>query len=181
MAKSACSPLMGMWVTSGANVYIPPTGGANPAHRMFSMMFHPCFDKWPLTHRHMNHWPKYRSSALEKKTLEWCSGQIGGWLKDIHDRLDGAIAVVAIQKNPGNDTGLGGYRSMEVTLLALALDYGRVKVTKAKNFAGDQNPNGWVKPFKLVNGCRIIDKHGWTRETKKGGELWNWDVSKREG
>jgi len=83
-------------------------------------------------------------------------------LKEIHDRLKGAIAVIGLQKNPGQDTGLGGWRSMEVTRLALALEYGRCKITKAKNWATEKNPNGWQMDFKLVDGCRIIpNMKGW--------------------
>ena len=91
-------------------------------------------------------------------------------LKEIHDKLNGGIAVVGLQKNPGQDTGLGGWRSMEVTRLAIALDWGRCKIVKAKNWVDpEMNPNNWVISFKLVDGCRIIPgREGWQRETKKG-------------
>jgi len=90
-------------------------------------------------------------------------------LKEIHDKLKGGIAVVGLQKNPGQDTGLGGWRSMEVTRLAIALDWSRCKITKAKNWVDpEKNPNNWVINFKLVDGCRIIPgREGWQRETKK--------------
>ena len=39
--------------------------------------------------------------------------EIGGRLREIHDKLKGAVAVVALQKNAGTQTGLGGYRGME--------------------------------------------------------------------
>ena len=93
--------------------------------------------------------------------------KMGGYIKAIHDRLDGGIAVIAIQKNPGSDTGMGGYRSMEVTRLALALDFQRVKITKAKNFVTKDNPNGWSKSFKMTGGCNITYNDGWDREVKK--------------
>jgi len=91
-------------------------------------------------------------------------------LKEIHDKLKGGIAIVGLQKNPNQDTGLGGWRSMEVTRLAIALDWGRCKIVKAKNWVDpSKNPNNWVISFKLVDGCRIIPgKEGWQRETKKG-------------
>jgi len=92
---------------------------------------------------------------------------IGRKIKEIHDRLNGGVAVIALQKNAGRDEGMGGSRSMEVARLALALDYGRVKVTKAKNFKQEnKNPNGLVKDFKIVNGSQIIDRHPWYREGK---------------
>ena len=90
-------------------------------------------------------------------------------LKEIHDKLEGGIAVVGLQKNPNQDTGLGGWRSMEVTRLAIALDWGRCKIVKAKNWVDpERNPNNWVISFKLVDGCRIIPgREGWRRETTK--------------
>jgi len=90
-------------------------------------------------------------------------------LKEIHDKLCGGIAVVGLQKNPNQDTGLGGWRSMEVTRLAIALDWGKCKIVKAKNWVDpEKNPNNWVTSFKLVDGCRIIQsQEGWKREVKK--------------
>lgn len=93
---------------------------------------------------------------------------VGRKIKEIHDRLDGGVAVIALQKNPGCDQGLGGFRSLEVARLVLALDYGRVKITKAKNFRQpDKNPNGYIKNFKLLHGSQIIDTHRWYKEEKK--------------
>jgi len=94
--------------------------------------------------------------------------EIGEKLKAIHDRLNGAVAIVCLQKNPGQDTGLGGWRSMEVTRLALALDYERVKITVGKNRRDPKkNPRGLVKNFKIVGGHQIIDRHDWGREVEK--------------
>jgi len=93
---------------------------------------------------------------------------VGKKLKAIHDRLDGAVAIVCLQKNPGQDTGLGGWRSMEVTRLALALDYEKVKITVAKNRRNpNENPRGLTKNFQIRGGSQIIDRHDWTREVEK--------------
>ena len=89
---------------------------------------------------------------------------VGKRIKEIHDKLKGAIAIICLQKNPGQDAGLGGFRSMEVARLVIALDSGRVKITKAKNYRSKVNPNGLIKNFKLINGCQIIDKYDWFRE-----------------
>ena len=92
---------------------------------------------------------------------------IGRAIKSIHDHLAGAVAVVAIQKNPGSDVGLGGWRSAEVSRLYLSLDRNRVKITDAKNFRQpDKNPNGWVRNFSIKHGCLITMKGGWQREVK---------------
>jgi len=92
---------------------------------------------------------------------------VGRSLKAIHDKLKGAICVVALQKNPGQDVGLGGWRSAEVTRLYLSLDKGRVKITDAKNYRTEKNPNGLMRDFKLYHGCEITTKHGWYRGEKE--------------
>jgi len=84
--------------------------------------------------------------------------KMGKMIKDIHDRLDGSVAIIAIQKNPNVDTGLGGFRSLEVTRLALAIDYGRIKIVKAKNFSGETNPNGLGQ---------LIEQGDWHKDQRK--------------
>ena len=93
---------------------------------------------------------------------------VGKELKAIHDNLDGAVCVVAIQKNPGCDVGLGGWRSAEVSRLYLSLDRGRCKITDAKNFRNpEDNPNGKIRNFKLLHGCQIIHQGGWKHENRE--------------
>jgi len=93
---------------------------------------------------------------------------IGGKIKDIWASLKGAIAIVCIQKNPGIDTGLGGYRTLEKPRLYLALDTGRLKIVKAKNWKGDENPNGQMVNFKLYHGCQFSGNGSWYRDVNKG-------------
>ena len=92
---------------------------------------------------------------------------MGKKIKDIHDALNGSVAIIAIQKNPGTDVGLGGFRSLEVTRLALAIDFGRIKIVKAKNFSSEDNPNGLVTNFNILHGSQLIQKGGWHKDTKK--------------
>lgn len=87
--------------------------------------------------------------------------EIGGKLAEIHRRLDGAIAIVALQKNKGVDTGLGGYRTLEKPRLALAMEPGILKIVKAKNWKTQANPNGKVIEFKIVNGCKFMARERW--------------------
>jgi len=90
---------------------------------------------------------------------------VGKELKAIHDNLQGAVVVIAIQKNPGSDVGLGGWRSAEVSRLYLSLDRGRVKITDAKNFRKpDANPNGKVRRFGIRHGCQITCNSEWHNE-----------------
>lgn len=93
---------------------------------------------------------------------------VGRALKAIHDNLNGAVAIIAIQKNPGSDVGLGGWRSAEVSRLYLSLDKGRAKITDAKNFRHtDKNPNGKIRHFSIKNGCQITCQKGWQKEIKE--------------
>lgn len=93
--------------------------------------------------------------------------KIGGYIKQIHDALDGAIAIIGLQKNPGSETGLGGYRMLEVTRLAIALEFQKVKVIKAKNFRNPaNNPNGMHKKFTLHDGYKIRCDDTWHEEVK---------------
>jgi len=93
--------------------------------------------------------------------------KMGAYIKDIHAKLDGAIAIICIQKNPGSDDGIGGKRTMEKARLALALSPGECKITKAKNFKSKDNPNQAVYKFKLVNGCKLVEVETWSKQTIK--------------
>lgn len=94
---------------------------------------------------------------------------MGKKIKNIHDNLHGSIAIIAIQKNPGSDVGLGGFRSLEVTRLALAIDFGRLKIVKAKNYIGE-NPNGMVMNFAIHQGSQLTRTQGWHMDNKSKGE-----------
>ena len=87
--------------------------------------------------------------------------EIGGRLAEIHSKLKGAIAIVALQKNRGTDMGLGGFRSLEKPRLALAMSPGVLKIVKAKNWKNAENPNGKEVHFKIVNGCDFIQTKDW--------------------
>lgn len=87
--------------------------------------------------------------------------RVGGMLKAIHDKLNGALAIVALQKNRGTDLGLGGGRSLEKPRLYLSLDPGVCRIVKAKNWKTQTNPNGLQLNFKTVDGCRLLPEGDW--------------------
>lgn len=87
--------------------------------------------------------------------------EVSGRLAEIHNKLKGAVAIVALQKNPGQDAGLGGMRSLEKPRLYLAMGHGYMKVVKAKNWLSSENPNGKQVNFKIVSGCNFIQTQGW--------------------
>lgn len=91
--------------------------------------------------------------------------QVGKFLQKIYNKLNKGIALVALQKNPGAATGLGGYRGMEKPRLYLNMDIGKIKIAKAKNWRTLENPNGLVQEFKIVQGCEFIPvAGGWYKE-----------------
>jgi hypothetical protein len=96
--------------------------------------------------------------------------RVGGMLKAIHDKLQGALAIVALQKNKGTDLGMGGGRSLEKPRLYLALEPGLCRIVKAKNWKTATNPNGLQLKFKTVDGCKLLPQGDWFRniEDAKG-------------
>jgi len=97
--------------------------------------------------------------------------KMGGYLREIHDKLTTGICIVAIQKNRGADFGLGGGRGLEKPRLyvTLSADGGQVcmaKIAKAKNYIG-QNPNGKQIAFTLTDGWKIEEKTSWHYPAKE--------------
>jgi len=85
---------------------------------------------------------------------------VGEKIKQIHAALNGAVAIIAIQKNKGADMAVGGNRTMEKARLVVNIEPGKSKITKAKNFVNPEfNPNGAMCDWKLVNGCRFVLKN----------------------
>jgi hypothetical protein len=94
--------------------------------------------------------------------------EIGGLLTDIFNALDKGVAVVAIQKPAGRDTGVGGARTLDKARLYMAIEPGILKIVKGKIWRNENiNPNGmWVK-WLLGGGAnfKII-------QDVEGGEDW---------
>jgi len=90
--------------------------------------------------------------------------KMGEYMRQIHDKLDGAIAIVCIQKNKGAEKGLGGNRTEEKARLILQIMPGKLKIQMAKNWKSKDNPNNKCIDFKLVNGARLIQSGDWYTE-----------------
>lgn len=94
--------------------------------------------------------------------------EIGGKLNDIFRKLNKGIALIAIQKNMDTDYGLGGQRGIEKADLYIAMDGGRVRIIKGKNWVNDyQNPDGMSLDFKIVKGSKFIMTGEWNGKPKK--------------
>ncbi len=89
--------------------------------------------------------------------------KVGGMIKEIFDKLKKGIAIIALQKNPKTDWGLGGLRSVEKARLYLAIEHGKMKIVKGKNWATEVNPNGLTRGFKLYQGAKFTPTTDWKR------------------
>lgn len=89
--------------------------------------------------------------------------KVGYYIKQIFDKLHNGIAIIALQKNPRTDYGLGGMRSTEKARLYLAMGGNEVKIMVGKNWVTESNPVGLVRSFKLVQGCKFIPTSEWER------------------
>jgi hypothetical protein len=81
---------------------------------------------------------------------------VGAEISKIHRRLDGAIAIICIQKNPGVDHGLGGWRAYEKPRLALNIEKTNVEIVKCKNYVTKNSPRGKRFYFKVEDGHKLI-------------------------
>lgn len=111
--------------------------------------------------------------------------RMGEGIRKIHDVLDGALAFIAIQKNPNNELPLGGSRVTEKSRLHLSISYiygntypHKLKIDVGKNWAQEgENPRGLYVNYKLGGGCflkadcTLNPPHIWNREKPqpKGG------------
>jgi hypothetical protein len=90
--------------------------------------------------------------------------KVGGLIREIYDKLNKGVAVIALQKNRGADFGLGGMRGLEKARLYLTLEPGKAKIVKAKNWVDPvRNPNGLTMDFSLVKGARFLTDDSWKK------------------
>jgi hypothetical protein len=80
--------------------------------------------------------------------------EIGGMLTDIYDCLRKGVAVVAIQKPTGRNTGVGGERTLDKARLYMAIEPGIIRIIKAKLWRQEcVNPNGLFVKWTLSGGA----------------------------
>ena len=89
-------------------------------------------------------------------------------MQKIHEQLKGALAVIAIQKDPGRSLGRGASFSLEKARLYVTLDYGKAKIVSCKNWLEDNplgnSPRGYECRYSIFNGSEIRKKSpGWNR------------------
>ena len=88
--------------------------------------------------------------------------KMGLFIRDIYEKLNKGIAIIAIQKNRGRDQGLGGERTEEKARLYLAMEHNKIKIVKGKNWTNPEiNPQGLEREFNLVKGCKFMPTTEW--------------------
>jgi hypothetical protein len=96
--------------------------------------------------------------------------KVGGMMKDIYEKLNKGIAIIALQKKRGADTGKGGDVTREKPRLYLSMENGKMCIEKGKNWRHEGiNPNGLQCEYKLVNGSKFLISSPWAY--KDGREL----------
>lgn len=88
--------------------------------------------------------------------------RVKGMIAAVWRKLQGAIAIIALQKPQGRDFAWGGEGSLEKARLAFALEQGKIKIVSAKNWKTRVNPRGKELRFKLVDGCKFIETDAWS-------------------
>lgn len=81
------------------------------------------------------------------------------WVANIHDRLDGAVAVISVQRKQGSDFGYGGPMLNARPRLVLNLDWRKCTIVKVKfwkNKESGYNPNGMFFEWDLKDGWNPI-------------------------
>lgn len=102
--------------------------------------------------------------------------QIGTIIEGIQSKLKKGIALIALQKDPNKERGLGGMFSEHLASLYLAMDFNRLTCVKAKEWNNGHNPNHEIYGFDIVEfGSKFHNirpvkqcpKCKWTRDNTK--------------
>ncbi len=98
------------------------------------------------------------------------SYNIGMVIQSIQSKLAGGkgIALIVIQKSPGNILGRGATYSLDLTSVYLTIDFGVMHVVKVKEWQG-HNPNNDIYGFEIVAGGTKFHR---IRKIKKCPKCW---------
>lgn len=93
---------------------------------------------------------------------------VADYMRQIHERLAGGIAIIAMQKKRGAELGRGGDFGLEKPRLYLTMDKGLLTIQKCKNWTDPEvNPNGLKMKFKILRGAEFVPQGLWYRENKE--------------
>jgi len=81
--------------------------------------------------------------------------RVGAQIREIAEKLQQGLAIVALQKDAAATYGYGGQKGLQRPTLYLTIDDGVVKIVKAKDWVTSSNPNGKIQKFKLYKGVNF--------------------------
>jgi len=81
--------------------------------------------------------------------------RVGAQIREIAEKLQQGIAIVALQKDAAATYGYGGQKGLQRPTLYLTIDDGVVTIVKAKDWVTSSNPNGKIQKFKLYQGVNF--------------------------
>lgn len=132
------------------------------------------FEGFPLTSWHFH--PKERSgnfhdvikpddiNIIDFLEIHDDFYRVGGMIRQIFDKLNTGVAIIALQKPRGRDEARGGEITKEKSRLYLSMGGGKIKITNVKNWVHPQiNPRNMELKYKLVNGCDFRPDKTWER------------------
>jgi len=88
--------------------------------------------------------------------------RVGGWINEIFRKLNTGMCLIALQKPTSRDVAKGGEGTLEKPRLYMAMDHGKIKIVKCKNWASETNPNRLSREFKIVQGCNFKPESDWS-------------------
>ena len=112
--------------------------------------------------------------------------EIARFIKEIHQKLDRGIAIIAIQKDPKKDFGVGGSSTLHKARIYLNFDQGKeyctAKIIKGKHWKAGFNPYGAELNYWVTHdGSCIRARSEWLKDGEKiyesGTEHLEWDDS----
>jgi DNA-binding transcriptional ArsR family regulator len=90
--------------------------------------------------------------------------EVSGLINDIYEKLNTGIAIIAMQKPPGRDLGIGGRGTLDKARLYLSIDPGVIKIVKGKIWRNEAiNPDGLFLRWRLGGGCHFKEEGTWSK------------------
>ena len=82
-------------------------------------------------------------------------------LAKIHQKQDGSMSIVAVQKSTASSSPVGGTFGMQKPSIVVSLAKNKAKILKAKEYKTKDDPVGCEKKFKISAGYRFVEEGDW--------------------
>jgi hypothetical protein len=89
--------------------------------------------------------------------------EVSGLIRQIRDKLNKGIAIIAIQKPKGRDEAVGGQGTKNLARLYISLSPGRAKIVKGKMWKTFMNPDNLCINFSLGGGANFKIDNTWCK------------------